>query len=183
MTKNAFDDEEPLMPTPTGTPTLAPNALGSTAIDRQRLKKIILIAVPLILCAIAGAIFFFKVIRSPKNYKPGESNAVNAEQIISNSYLELKEMIVNLAPSGPAKNYLKISLILQLSSDQDTKIVASKMPIIIDNFYLFMRELRATDFNSTGTTLQFKEELLKRANKITAPIVIKDILFKEMVVN
>jgi flagellar FliL protein len=188
MTKNSIeedDDDEPLTPTPTGTPALT--GAGVSKIDRQKLKKIAIIALPLLVCAIAGVFFFFKVIKSPKAYKDGEahdgSNTVNAEQAIGNSYLELKEMIVNLAPSGSKPHFLKLSLILQLSSDQDTKLIESKMPIILDNYFLFIKELRAIDFSSTGNTLQFKEELLKRANKVLTPVVIKDVLIKEMIVN
>ena len=92
-------------------------------------------------------------------------------------------MLLNLAPSGSKPNYLKISLVLQVSNEQESQTVTAKTPLLVDAFQTFLRELRAPDFNSSGSMIYLKEELLKRANKITYPIIIKEILFKELVVN
>jgi hypothetical protein len=59
----------------------------------------------------------------------------------------------------------------------------SFMPAVKDSLVTFLRSLRSTDFNSSGSTIYLKEELTKRINKIVAPVVIKEVLFQEITVN
>jgi len=59
----------------------------------------------------------------------------------------------------------------------------TKMQIIKDTLITFLRSLRSTDFNSSSSAIYLKEEISKRINKITAPVVIKEVLFQEITVN
>ena len=79
--------------------------------------------------------------------------------------------------------YLKLTVVLRVSSDDEAKIVQGKLPMIVDSFQTFLAGLRPIDFNGTGVTLLLKEELTKRVNKLTAPVVVEDVLFKEVIVN
>jgi flagellar FliL protein len=178
MVKNFFDEQdEPLTP-------IAASSL--TNLRNNNFKKILFISIILGLCILAGVYFFFNVLKSPKNHAVA-GQAVSAQHkealVIPNTYLELDTIIVNLLPSGSKQNYLKLSLTLQLNSELEVKAVKAKFPIIIDVLQSFLRELREVDFNGTGSTLKLKEELIRRINRTTSPIVIKDVLFKEMVIN
>ena len=180
MTKNFFDDqEEPL--TPMAAPT-RPHKNLSSVLDNKKAKKTALILIPLLICAVGAAYFFVKVIRAPKTYEGG-TEVSEANPIIENTFVDLDPMIVNLSPSSTKQNFLKIAVVLHFSNMHDTKVAEAKLPLIIDSLQTFLRELRATDFNSTGSMLQLKEELLKRVNKITYPTITKEVLLKELVVN
>lgn len=181
MTKNLFDDQdEPL--TPIAAPSLSMD-VGKSKLNPKILKKVAIILIPLLLCSIGGIYFFFKVIRAPKSYDASGFSPSKIEEIVQNTYIDFDQMIVNLASPGSKPNYLKITITIQLGSENETKFVQAKIPIIVDAFQTFLRELRATDFSSSGGTMYVKEELIKRINKITYPVVIKDVLFKELIVN
>lgn len=180
MAKSFFDDEEPL------TPQLAHSLSSSRIGTKNKVKKTVLIVLTLVVCTVAVTYFFFKIIKTPKSYKGqdiAQSSTPNPNEVIVNSYLNLEPIIVNLLSSNNKQNYAKLTLTLQLSSDQEIQKVEAKLPIIIDAIQGFLRELRAEDFNGSGNTLLLKEELLKRVNRTTYPLVVNDILFREIVIN
>ena len=185
MAKSFFDaQDEPLTPTATATPGAA---LTDKAQSDKKIKKIALIVIPLLICAVAGAYFFFKIVRKPKTYSDNSRDATaiaDSAEAITNSYVALEPMIVNLAASEKGKPvYLRLTLTLRVSSEAETKLVQAKTPMIIDNFQAFLTGLRPADLSGTGGILLLKEELTKRINKIVAPMIIKDVLFKEMMIN
>ena len=56
------------------------------------------------------------------------------------------------------------------------------MPRVIDNFQTYLRELRLDDLKGSAGMYRLREELLVRVNAAAAPAKIKDVLFKEMLV-
>jgi flagellar FliL protein len=56
------------------------------------------------------------------------------------------------------------------------------MPRIIDNFQVYLRELRIEDLRGSAGMYRLREELLLRVNASAAPARIVDVLFKEMLV-
>lgn len=189
MTKNIFEEEEPL------TPTMASSRYFiNSRLHSWNIRKVLIIIGLLFFFIFGGYYFFFKVIKTPKTYsgtyssseqsrksaKPGSNGAVN---VADNIYINMDQMLVNLARSGDKPHYLKIVLTLQLSSENESAEVNAKLPMVVDSFQIFLRELRVTDFGSTGGMQHIKEELIKRVNKITYPIEVRDVLFKELVIN
>jgi len=98
-------------------------------------------------------------------------------------YVGINDIIVSLIENNNKKSYLKISLSIHLSEDYDVKQVEAKLPIIKDSLQVFLKELRASDFNYPGITLKIKEELTKRINKVVAPVEVKDVLIQDIMVN
>jgi flagellar FliL protein len=56
------------------------------------------------------------------------------------------------------------------------------MPRIVDNFQIYLRELRVDDLRGSGGIYRLREELLARVNAAVAPVKVNDVLFKEMLV-
>jgi flagellar FliL protein len=56
------------------------------------------------------------------------------------------------------------------------------MPRIIDNFHVYLRELRAEDLRGSAGLYRLREELLIRVQAIADPVVVRDVLFKEVLV-
>ena len=53
---------------------------------------------------------------------------------------------------------------------------------IVDNFQVYLRELRPEELSGTKGVVRLKEELLVRVNGAVDPIKVYDILFKEILV-
>ena len=56
------------------------------------------------------------------------------------------------------------------------------MPRIVDNFQVYLRELRIEDLQGAAGMYRLREELLSRVGKAAQPAEIVDILFKEMLI-
>jgi len=56
------------------------------------------------------------------------------------------------------------------------------MPRIIDNFQVYLRELRLEDLRGSAGMYRLREELLTRVVAAAQPVRVKDVLFKEMLI-
>jgi flagellar FliL protein len=97
-------------------------------------------------------------------------------------FYDLDQIVVDLNSSGRRRSYLQMRLSLQLENQLDVPVVEEAMPRIMDNFITFLRELRLEDLQGTAGMYRIQEELLIRVNNAAAPARVKDVLFKEMLI-
>jgi flagellar FliL protein len=97
-------------------------------------------------------------------------------------YLDLDEMVITLGGVGRKSSFLKMRLSLELGSPDDEARVKAIMPRIVDNFQVFLRELRIEELQGSQGLYRVKEELLARVNSAAHPTKVRDVLFREMLV-
>lgn len=97
-------------------------------------------------------------------------------------YYDLPEMLVNLSGAGRRTHYLKISVSLELTDPGDIPRLETILPRIIDNFQVYLRELRVEDLQGSAGLYRLREELLTRVSVAAAPAKVHDVLFKEMLI-
>jgi flagellar protein FliL len=97
-------------------------------------------------------------------------------------FYDLPEMLVNLNSTGRRPNFLKIQVSLELTSDAAVENLKVLSPRIVDNFQVYLRELRVEDLRGSAGIYRLREELLARVNSAVRPTKVKDVLFKEMLV-
>lgn len=97
-------------------------------------------------------------------------------------FFDLPEMLVNLNTGGRKSTFLKIRVSLELADEKDVPKMQQIMPKIVDNFQVYLRELRLDDLKGSAGIYRLKEELLTRVNAASAPAKVNDVLFKEMLV-
>ncbi|MCC2646366.1 MAG: flagellar basal body-associated protein [Rickettsiaceae bacterium] len=148
-------------------------------------KKLLLLLIPLLLVIIGIFIYFFLL----KKEKPADEtqqkpagDVFKGTEQAQNYFVNLEDFVVDLSSQSNRPSFLKLSLTLSLFKQEDMTEVNNKLPIIRDNFQLYLRELREADLNGSGGMYKLKEELLIRLNKILYPIQIKDILFREILI-
>jgi flagellar FliL protein len=95
---------------------------------------------------------------------------------------DLPELLVNLNTTGARATFLKITVSLELEKAEDVPRIREVMPRILDNFQVYLRELRLDDLRGSAGMYRLREELLARVNAAVAPVKVRDILFKEMLV-
>jgi flagellar FliL protein len=97
-------------------------------------------------------------------------------------FYDLPDILVNIASTGPKPVYLKLGVSLELDSAEAKLGVEPVMPRVLDNFQVYLRELRLEDLQGSAGLLRLKEELIRRVNLAVAPITVKDVLFKDMII-
>ncbi len=95
---------------------------------------------------------------------------------------DVPEMIVTLNTGGRKQVFLKIRLSLELQSTGDVAKIQSLMPRIVDNFQVYLRELRMDDLKGSAGMYRLREELLTRVRAAAHPAKVNGVLFKEMLV-
>ena len=147
-------------------------------------KKIILFGVaPVVVIALGvTAAFIFGLLGSDDaELAEGEGHA-QEEDIADVVFYDLPEILVTLNSGDRSTSYLKIKIALELEDDHAVNRLESLLPRIIDNFQVYLRELRLEDLNGSAGLFRLKEELLMRVNASVHPLRINDVLFKEMLV-
>ena len=114
-----------------------------------------------------------------KHEAPVEARAAAVPQTV---FFDLPQMLVNLNTGGSKRNYLKIAISLELTSEEDSVALENLLPRVVDNFQVYLRELRVEDLRGSAGVQRLREELLLRVNNAVHPIKVRDVLFKEMLV-
>lgn len=147
--------------------------------DRKKIILLTGVGIAFLLVASAG-LYFTGMLDRFMGHKDVASEAPPVKPMV---FFDLPDFLVNLDSGGNKKaNFLKLSVSLQLENQEDTARVAAMMPRIIDNFQIYLRELRVEDLRGSDGIYRLREELLARVNAAVAPIKVDEVLFKEMLV-
>ncbi len=150
-------------------------------------KLVLFVILPLVLLIGAGAgVYFSGLLDSLLGKK--EEQVEHAEEPpkpdlhAAPVFYDLPDMLVNLNSSGKRPAFLKIKISIQLSKGEDQSAIEHVLPRIIDNFQVYLRELRLEDLKGSAGMYRLRQELLMRINAAAFPTKVKDVLFKEMLV-
>jgi len=153
--------------------------------SRDKRRLLIFAAAGLVLLVGTGGVLYYTGIVN-KLVGGHKTEASEAEQHAAPAkpsvFYDLPDLLVNLNSTGRKTSFLKISVSLELEQQEDVPKLAAVMPRIIDNFQVYLRELRVEDLRGSGGIYRLREELLARVNSAAAPLKVKDVLFKEMLV-
>jgi len=149
----------------------------------SRRKGLLIGAVALVLLlATGGVLYMTGVIDKFIGHKPVEAEKVAEAPPPPAVFFDLPDLLVNLNTTGRKASFLKLSISLELNRADDLPKLQAVMPRIIDNFQVYLRELRVEDLRGSGGIYRLREELLARVNSAVAPVAVRDVLFKEMLV-
>jgi len=149
-------------------------------------KKLVIIIAAVLLLAVGGlAAAYFTGLFQPLiewiaggEEKKKDKDAVNEAAV----FFPLEELIVNLNTGGRKSTFLKLRVSLELDSAKDVSRIEAVMPRVMDNFQVYLRELRVEDLKGSAGMYRLREELLIRVNSAAAPAKVNDVLFKELLV-
>jgi flagellar protein FliL len=166
----------------------------------SRRRLLIFIAVPILLVILLAAGAYFSGLFSSlfgaktaanapaaataQTAAPAEAGKPGAPGAGGTVFYDMPEILVNLNSQGQQRkqNFLKIRVSFELQSPLDVPKVEAVMPRIVDNFQVYLRELRVDDLQGSAGMLRLREELLTRVNAAIKPAKVNDVLFKEILV-
>jgi len=151
-------------------------------------KLIIIIVAVLVVLLLGGAAtaYFFGLFDSSSIDQ--QNLVTKAGEVPENDFVapaffyELPEIAVNLNTIGRKAARMKLTVSIEVSDPELIPKLEALLPRIIDNFQVYLRELRVADLKGSAGMYRLREELLTRVNSAIAPSKVKAILFKEMLV-
>lgn len=157
--------------------------LGGAPTKKWTGKKIVMIAAPVLLLLVGGGVgaTMFLGGGEPTEEMAAAEDKAPAEptELI---FYEVPDLMVNLNDVGRKSTFLKLSISLEVDKASTAKTLETQLPRIIDNFQLYLRQLRLEDLSGSAGMFRLKEELLRRVNQTVAPAKVNDVLFKEILV-
>ncbi len=128
----------------------------------------------------AGGAYFAGVFDSEEAEEEVVEEVEEVEKVVV--FYDLPDMLINLSSATDDASFLKLVVSLELDDETVLPELEKLMPRVMDNFQVYLRELRREDLRGSAGVYRLKEELLYRINSSIKPIQVKDVLFKEMLV-
>lgn len=153
-------------------------------------KKLIIIgaaAAVLLLGGGGGAWMLMSGNSSPEDAQADEAAAADkaAEESEADAkppaFVDAPEMIVNLRSPDGAPRFLKLHVMLVPANAEAEAQIKERLPLILDSFQPYLRELRPQDLAGSAAVFRIKEELRLRATDVVGPGKVKDILIQDMI--
>ncbi|HLF59197.1 MAG TPA: flagellar basal body-associated FliL family protein [Alphaproteobacteria bacterium] len=146
-------------------------------------KRIVLfIVLPLLVVLGGGAagVYFSGILGGGD--KPADEAQKEAEPAHTAIFFDIPDLLVNLNTNGKRTSFLKLKVALELGKPEDQKILEQVLPRVVDNFQVYLREMRAEDLRGSAGLYRLREDLLARAQIAAQPADVRDVLFKEMLI-
>lgn len=149
-------------------------------------KLILFVFLPLLLLLGGGAAAYLTGVfgGAPKEAEAAKADAEPEETKAAGPgyFYDMPDMIVNLSSQGRQPRFLKISVSLELDSEADAKKVEKKLPRVTDHFQTYLRELRFDDLQGSAGIYRLRQELLARVEASVDPVEVRDVLFRDILV-
>lgn len=111
----------------------------------------------------------------------GDADTIaEAGPIDAASLVDVPAMTVNLRTSDGAARMLRIHLML-VPGTAARETIEGQLPLLLDAFQPFLRELRAEDIAGSAATFRVKEEVLVRCHAVLGEGAVRDVLIQDLV--
>ncbi|MDB5414392.1 MAG: hypothetical protein JWR10_2727 [Rubritepida sp.] len=156
------------------------DAGAERAKPRSGKKKLILLALPLVLGGIGAGLWFGGIL--PGHHTP--EHAVAAEAVPMNRqpvFVAMPDITANLNAPG-RRAFIRLRSQMEVAGAHDAATLQAAMPRLVDLFTTYLREIRPEELRGSAGTHRLREELIARANIAASPARVTDVLFTEILV-
>jgi flagellar FliL protein len=143
-------------------------------------KKLILIAIPVVLLLVGAGLWFSGVLPHLLGMEKPKEHVEEVSE--PPTYIDLPEMVANLNSGNRRPSYVKVTVRVEVPKSADAVKVKAAMPRMQDLMQTYLREMRPEELRGSAGTYRLREELLARANVAVAPAKVSDVLFTQMIV-
>ncbi len=145
-------------------------------------KKLLIILVPVLLLTIGGGAAWFLGFFGGKDEHAAEQADAPPPPPPPTIIYDLPDLLVNLSLAQRGRgNFIKLTASLEVV-EADVPEFEDAMPRIIDTFVTYLRELRPEDLRGSAGLTRLREEMLRRVQAAARPARVRDVLFREILV-
>lgn len=151
-------------------------AVSSPAPPKRGKKRIIIVGAAALLLIGGGGAGYMMLAGNGAEAEP----ATHAEEDAP-SFVEVPPVSVNLRSPDGQPRFLKVRFVLVPKQAGGEEKLKEKLPLILDAFQPFLRELRPEDLAGSAAVFRLKEEMLVRATSVTGPDAVRDVLIQDLI--
>lgn len=180
----AEDNATPAAEGATAAEALSPEAQAAADAAKKKKKKLLLFgAIGLMVVGIAVAVGVVFLLGGKED---GEAHGEGPHTAMPEvAFVEVPEFTLNLLNSSGEDgkgNFLRLKVSVELANAGDFEAFTALQPKLQDDWGAFLRQLRPADLQGTAALARVKEGLLRRANQVLAPLVIKGVYLTDMLI-
>ncbi|SFK18788.1 flagellar FliL protein [Sphingomonas sp. NFR04] len=140
-----------------------------------------------------GAAFFMGGKSAAKTEAHGEEAAANEgdgsasegdggkEGAGKSKFVDVPTVSVNLRSPDGSPRFLKLHLMLVPGTKTTAEALKDKLPVVLDAYQPFLRELRPEDLGGSAAVFRLKEELMVRATRVLGAGMVKEVLIQDLI--
>jgi flagellar FliL protein len=110
---------------------------------------------------------------------PAAEDKIAEEVEAPETFVDVPPIQVSLRGADGSSRMLKLHVML-VPGDKTAEEITPRLPLLLDRFQPFLRELRPEDLSGSAATFRIKEELLIRANQALGPKAVRDVLIQDL---
>jgi flagellar FliL protein len=157
------------------------DAQGEAAPKKGGKKKLILIALPVLLIGIGAGLWFGGILPPLLGMGPPPAQTTEAPPPPP-AFVDLPEIVSNLNAPGRRASFVRLRAKLEVARADEVPAVQAAMPRLVDLFATYLREVRPDELRGSAGSQRLREELIARATIAASPARITDVLFVEILV-
>ncbi|MGN7999364.1 flagellar basal body-associated FliL family protein [Sphingomonas sp. 22176] len=96
-------------------------------------------------------------------------------------FVDMPTVSVNLRSPDGSPRFLKLHLMLVPGAKTTADALKEKLPVVLDAYQPFLRELRPEDLGGSAAVYRLKEELMVRATRVLGPGMVKEVLIQDLI--
>ncbi|MFV0623252.1 flagellar basal body-associated FliL family protein [Sphingomonas sp. ac-8] len=97
------------------------------------------------------------------------------------AFVDVPAMVINLRNADGGSHFLKLHFMLVPGAAATPDALRDKLPLLLDAYQPFLRELRPEDLAGSAAVFRIKEEMLVRANATLGSGKVKDVLIQDLI--
>ena len=110
----------------------------------------------------------------------GDSRVV---QVIEEpTFYDLPQTIIQISTNKRAAQLMRVTIRLNLARRSDVRLIESDIPLLVNEMQTILRQLRIDDLQDRNTRSELRKLLIKRFSELVPLAKIRDLLFKEVMI-
>lgn len=99
----------------------------------------------------------------------------------ADKFVDVPAMVVNLRSADGGSHFIKLHFMLVPGPKTTPDGLKDKLPLLLDAYQPFLRELRPEDLAGSAAVFRIKEEMLVRATGTLGAGQVKDVLIQDLI--
>ncbi len=160
-----------------GTATEGGEGQQAPAPKKKKMLLLISVAVALVgICVAVGVVFFM-------GGESHDEDVADSNKVAAPVVKDIPEFNVSLLTDDPgSQHFVKLKAAVELVKLTDVAAVDEAMPKLQDDWGGFLRQMRLADLQGSANLQRLKEGLLRRANQSLAPVEVKAVYIRELLI-